>query len=152
MRERIEEQGFCGLDDGQISEFNLPLRLAPFMCLVWTAAGLTLGSPAVIAALVPFAVAGAILPGHPFDVVYNFGLRHLVKRPPLPHYGKRRRLACVAASVALTASALSFLYGAPAIGYTLGIMVSMGTLTNVITGICPPAAFAARVIGKVDCK
>ena len=152
MRERIEEQGFCGLDDGVISQINLPLRLAPFMCLLWTATGLVLGSPAVIAALVPFAVAGAILPGHPFDVVYNFGLRHLFDRPALPHYGKRRRLACVAASIALTASALSFFYGVPVVGYTLGIMVSMGTLTNVITGICPPAAIAARLIGKVDCS
>jgi hypothetical protein len=151
MRERIEEQGFCGLDNEMISQINLPLRLAPFICLLWTATGLTLGSPAVIAALVPFAVAGAIVPGHPFDVVYNFGLRFLVKRPPLPAYGKRRRLACVAASIALTASALSFVYGAPAIGYTLGIMVSMGTLTNVITGVCPPAAVAARLIGKIKC-
>jgi hypothetical protein len=36
--------------------------------------------------LVPFAALGAILPGHPFDVFYNYGLRHLLGTPALPRY------------------------------------------------------------------
>src|SRR6478672_8224617 len=108
MRERIEAQGFCGLDDRFLSQINYPLRLAPAICMVWTATGTALASPAILWALVPFAVMGAVLPGHPFDVVYNLGLRHLTDWPALPRYGTRRRLACVVASIVLSASALSF--------------------------------------------
>ena len=104
-RERIEAQGFCGLDDGLLSQINYPLRLAPAICMTWALVGIVLGSPAVIGSIVPFAILGAVLPGHPFDVIYNFGLRHIFKRSALPRYAKRRRLACVAASTALTVSA-----------------------------------------------
>jgi hypothetical protein len=152
MRERIEAQGFCGFDDRFLSQINYPLRMAPAICLLWTATGTALASPAILLALVPFALMGAVLPGHPFDVLYNLGLRHLMKRPALPRYGARRRLACVAASIVLTASALSFAYGVPTLGYILGAMVSMGTLTNVITGICPPAMVAGLLFGKVVCE
>ena len=152
MRERIEAQGFCGLDDRFLSQINYPLRLAPAICMVWTATGTALASPAILWALVPFAVMGAVLPGHPFDVVYNLGLRHLTDRPALPRYGTRRRLACVVASIVLGASALSFGFDMPTLGYTLGAMVTMGTLTNVITGICPPAMMAGRLFGKVVCE
>ena len=151
-RERIEAQGFCGLDDRSLSQINYPLRLAPAICLAWTATGTALASPVILLALVPFALMGAVLPGHPFDVVYNHGLRHLMKRPALPRYGMRRRLACVAASIVLSASALSFWYGVPTLGIILGAMVSMGTLTNVITGICPPAMMAGLLFGKVVCE
>ena len=152
MRERIEAQGFCGLDDGFLSQINYPLRLAPAICLVWTATGTALASPAILLALVPFALMGALLPGHPFDVVYNLGLRHILKGPALPPYGMRRRLACVAASIVLSASALSFGFDARTLGYIFGAMVTMGTLTNVITGICPPAMIAGVLFGKVVCE
>jgi hypothetical protein len=151
-RERIEAQGFCGFDDGLLSKINYPLRLAPAICMVWTLVGIVLGSPIVIGALVPFAILGAVLPGHPFDVIFNFGLRHIFKLPALPRYGKRRRLACVAASTALTVSALSFQFGISPLGYLLAGMVVAGTLLNVSTGICPPAAIAAVILGRVDCK
>jgi hypothetical protein len=151
-RERIEAQGFCGLDDGLLSQINYPLRLAPAICMTWALVGIVLGSPAVIGSIVPFAILGAVLPGHPFDVIYNFGLRHIFKRSALPRYAKRRRLACVAASTALTVSALSFQFGISPLGYLLAGMVVAGTLLNVSTGICPPAAVAAVILGKVDCK
>src|SRR6478752_1239452 len=121
--EKIQAQGFCGLDEMSAAQFNYPLRIAPAICLMWTATGTAMASPAILLALVPLAFLGAVLPGHPFDVVYNFGLRHLMNRPALPPYGFRRRVGCVAASIALTASALSFYFGIPALGYVLGTMV-----------------------------
>ena len=151
-RERIEAQGFCGLDAGLLAEINYPLRLAPAICMLWTAVGIAFASPAVLGALVPFAILGAVLPGHPFDVVYNFGLRHLFGKPPLPRYGVRRRMACIAASTALSVSASGFLFSIPTLGYIVGGMVVAGTLLNVSTGICPPAAVIGKLFGKIDCE
>jgi hypothetical protein len=63
---------------------NYPLRLSPAICMVWTAVGTALASPTILWALAPFAALGAILPGYPFDVLYNYGLRHLLGTPRLP--------------------------------------------------------------------
>ena len=93
IRENIQAQGFCGLDDKTYAQINYPLRLSPAICMLWTAVGTALASPMILWALTPFAALGAILPGHPFDVLYNYGLRHLTGTPALPGYRARRRLA-----------------------------------------------------------
>ena len=85
-RERIEAQGFVGLDDRTLSQINYWLRLAPAICMAWTALGTMLGSAATLWALVPFAALGAVLPGHPFDVLYTYGFRRVTAGPPLPRY------------------------------------------------------------------
>jgi len=66
VRGRIETQGFLGLDDRTIQEFNFWLRLSPAICVTWTAIGTPLQSAPALWALAPFALLGALLPGHPF--------------------------------------------------------------------------------------
>jgi hypothetical protein len=58
VRERIEAQGFCGLDDAIYAQVNYPLRLSPTICMVWVAVGTALASPTILWALVPFAALG----------------------------------------------------------------------------------------------
>ena len=73
-RERIQAQGFCGLSDATYSQINYPLRLSPAIMMVWVAVGTVLASAQILWVLVPFTALGAILTGHPFDVLYNQGL------------------------------------------------------------------------------
>jgi hypothetical protein len=35
VREYIQAQGFCGLDDMTCAQINYPLRLSPEICMVW---------------------------------------------------------------------------------------------------------------------
>ena len=63
-RRRIEAQGFVGLDDGTLASIQYWLRLSPAMCMVWTVAGLFLGSPIILWALVPFAASVNVGPGN----------------------------------------------------------------------------------------
>src|SRR5664279_4627443 len=70
-RERIQAQGFCGLSDATYAQINYPLRLSPGIMMVWVLVGTVLASAHILRALVPFTALGAILPGHPFDVLYN---------------------------------------------------------------------------------
>ncbi len=35
VRENIQAQGFCGLDDKTRAQINYPLRLSPAICMVW---------------------------------------------------------------------------------------------------------------------
>ena len=63
VRENIEAQGFCGLDDKTCTQINYPLRLSPAICMLWAAVGTALASPTILWALAPLAALGAILPG-----------------------------------------------------------------------------------------
>ena len=152
IRENIQAQGFCGLDDKTYAQINYPLRLSPAICMLWTAVGTALASPMILWALAPFAALGAILPGHPFDVLYNYGLRHLTGTPALPRYGARRRLACAFATTLIVMAAWSLQAGMPLVGQIAGGALVAGTFVNVSTGLCGPALIVRIFFGKVVCE
>jgi hypothetical protein len=151
-RERIQAQGFCGSSDATYAQINYPLRLSPGIMMVWVAMGTALASAPILWALVPFTALGAILTGHPFDVVYNQGLRHLTGAPKLPRYGFRRRVAFAVATTMMSLAAWGFQADVPLLGYIIGGAMVASTYLNVITGICGPAMLAARLFGKVVCE
>lgn len=152
VRENIRAQGFCGLDEKTCAQINYPLRLSPAICMVWAAVGTAFASPTILWVLAPFAALGAILPGHPFDILYNHGLRHLTGTPALPLYGARRRFACALATVWLVAAAWSFQAGMPMLGYILGWSLVATAFVNVSTGFCIPSFIARLVLGKMVCE
>jgi len=152
IRENIQAQGFCGLDDKTYAQINYPLRLSPAICMLWTAVGTALASPMILWALAPFAAWGAILPGHPFDVLYNYGLRRLTGTPALPRYGARRRLACAFATTLIVMAAWGFQAGMPMAGQIAGWALVAGTFVNVSTGLCGPALIVRIFFGKVVCE
>ena len=151
-RERIQAQGFCGLSDATYAQINYPLRLAPAIMMVWVAVGTILGSSRILWALVPFTALGAILMGHPFDVLYNYGLRYLMGTQKLPRYATRRRIAFAVATVMTSLAGWGFHAGVPLLGHVVGGAIVASTCLNVITGICGPAVMAGRLLGKVVCK
>jgi len=151
IRNNIQAQGFCGLDDETCTQINYPLRLSPAICMTWAAVGTALASPAILWALAPFAALGAILPGHPFDVFYNYGLRHLQGTPALPPYGARRRFACAMATVMIVVAAWGFQAGMPLLGQVVGWSLVAAAFVNVVTGFCIPSFMARMLLGKVVC-
>lgn len=98
-----------------------------------------MASPAVLFALAGTALLGALLPFHPFDLIYNYGIRFVVRKRPLPPDGAPRRFACGVATVWLVATALVFQYGMAEVGYALGILfVAVAALVST-TDICIPS-------------
>jgi hypothetical protein len=120
--------------------------------MIWVAGGTALASPAILWALAPFAALGAMLPGHPFDILYNRGLRHLLGTPPLPRYGPRRRFACALATVMIVAAAWSFQANMLTIGYVTGWSLVAAAFVNVSTGFCIPSFVIRIFFGKVVCE
>lgn len=147
-RARIEAQGFVDLDAATLARINLWLRLAPFICMVWTAVGTAIESPGMLWAMVPFALLGALLPGHPFDIFYNFGMRHLTGGPRLPRYGMPRRFACLLATLILLGAALSFQMGNRVLGHVFGWFVVAAAFVNVTTGFCIPSFLYGLMFGR----
>jgi Domain of unknown function (DUF4395) len=101
---------------------------------------------------VPFTALGAILTGHPFDVLYNQGLRYLMGSQELPRYGSRRRFAFAVATTMTTLAAWAFQAGMPLLGYIVGGAIVASTCLQVMTGICGPAVLAGRLLGKAACE
>lgn len=149
-RKRLEMQGFEGLSDEEVRQFNYWLRLAPAICLVWTTVGVALASPVILGALVPFALLGGLGDGHPFDVIYNRGIRYWLGRPALPKYRAPRRFACFMASASLTTTAIMFAIGVSVVGYALGgLMMTMMSIM-VTTGFCMPSKMYGKLFGAVS--
>ena len=151
IRERIQAQGFCGLDDTTYAKINYPLRLAPASCMALAAIGTAMGSATFMWVLAPLAALGMVMPGSPFDAFYNYGLRHLTGGPPLPKYPVRRRFACAMATVMTLATAWAFQTGQMTLGYVIGWSLVGAAFVNVSTGFCVPSFIYRLVFGKMVC-
>jgi len=147
VRGRIETQGFLGLTDDEIRQANYWLRLAPGLCALWIAIAVINASPIMLGMMVPFAFLGGVSDGHPFDVIYNHGIRHLLRTAELPEYPAPRRFACLMASVMLSTTAILFAVGLDTAGYLLGSAMTLMATMNVLTGICGPAVLYGLLFG-----
>jgi hypothetical protein len=138
-RRRLNVQGFGCVEDAALAESAPWLRMAFAICTVLAGLGTALASPPILWGLTPIAALAALFPVHPFDLIYDFGIRFLRNTGPLPKRPPQNRFACGVGAVWLAATALAFENGASAAGYVLG-----GTLTGVgllvsTTDICIPS-------------
>ncbi len=138
-RRLVEMQGFVGFDDHTVRHLDYALRLSPVLCLILTAVATAMESVTLLWLLLPFAIAGAVLRNHPFDVVYNHGLRHLTGGPVIPRYPMPRRFACLIASIWISAEAFCFANGIPLAGHILGWSLVATAAVPVTTGFCVPS-------------
>ncbi len=149
VRKRLEIQGFTGLDDTTLREVAPWLRFTPAVCAVLMGLGTALALPALLWALVPVAALGALFPVHPFDLVYNFGLRRVTGTRSLPPNGAPRRFACGMAALWLAATASAFMVGAAAVGYVLGgVLTSVAALVGT-THFCIPSLMYRLLTGSL---
>ena len=147
-RRLVEMQGFVGFDDQTVRHLDYALRISPVICLAMTAIATALESVTLLWILLPFAIGGAILNNHPFDVVYNRGIRYLTGGPVIPRYPMPRRFACMLASAWIMAEILSFSYGMSLAGHILGWSLVATAAVPVITGFCIPSFIYGLIFGK----
>lgn len=144
----LDIQGFDHIDRQRLAEVAPWLRLAFGLCTLPVAVGTAVASPIVLLTLVPIATLAAAFPVHPFDLIYNHGLRHLTGTGPLPKRGAPARFACGMAAVWLPATAWAFASGRMVLGYSLGAaLVAVGTLVST-TDICIPSMLFRLVFGQ----
>lgn len=147
-RRLVEMQGFVGLDDATVRHLDYALRVSPVICLSLTAVATALESVTLLWLLLPFALGGAILHNHPFDILYSQVIRHLTGGPVIPRYPMPRRFACMLASIWITAEVLCFSYGMPLAGHFLGWSLVATASIPVITGFCVPSFIYGLIFGK----
>ena len=148
LRHRLDIQGYACESDATLAQTQLWLRMSPAMCATIAGIGTALAAPPVLWGLMIFAVLGAILPFHPFDLIYNFGIRRITATPELPRNGPPRRFACGMASVWLLATGGLFYADLDIAGYLLGgALVAVAALITV-SHICIPSLVYRALFGR----
>lgn len=146
-RRRLDIQGFDQVDDQTLAPVAPWLRFAFAGCALMAGVGTAMASPTILLALVPIAALAALFPVHPFDLLYNHGIRFVTKTGPLPHRGAPSRFACGLGAVWLLVVAWAFRSGHPLVGYTLGgVLTAVAVLVSTMD-VCIPSLVYRSVFG-----
>lgn len=133
MDANLTAQGY-ELSAEQRRSLRIGVRLSTALCLALVVVGLATQSALLILALVPIGAVGGWTARHPFDALWNHGLRHLVGGPLLPANPQPRRHTFKLATLWLLGIgllfALDYATAALALGAVLVAVCSVVTITN----------------------
>ena len=138
----LATQGYC-LSPAETRQLRVGLRFPTALCLALVVTGLVLESALMIALLVPVGAVAGWSARHPFDHLWNHGVRRLTGAPELPPNPTRRRHAFKLATVWLTGVAVLFAIGATTAALVLGgVLVAVCSLVTA-TNFCIPSTMLA---------
>jgi hypothetical protein len=143
----LDIQGFDAVDMQELAAVAPWLRLAFVLCALLGGLGTVLASPTILLALALIAALAAASPVHPFDFIYNYGIRHLTGTGPLPRRGVPTRLGCGMGAVLLLVTAWTFSAGHMVVGYALGGVLTFVVLLVSTTDICIPSMIYRSIFG-----
>lgn len=146
-RRLLDIQGFDTVEERQLAEVAPWLRLAFGLCALLGAIGTAAASPTVLLVLAPIAALAAARPVHPFDAIYNHGIRRFTGTCPLPKRGAPSRFACGLGAVWVLVAAWAFSAGYAVLGYALGASLTAVALLVSTTDVCIPSMFYRSVFG-----
>jgi hypothetical protein len=147
VKRRLEIQGFTEVDHGVLEETAPWLRFAYGLCAALAAVGTILASPVILLGLTFFSAWGAASPVHPFDYIYNYGIRHITGTGALPKRGAPGRFACGLGTVWLMATAGAFYAGMMLTGYILGALLVLVVVLASTIHFCIPSLIYRTFFG-----
>ena len=143
----LDIQGFDTVDLQELVRVAPWLRLSFGLCTLLGGLGTILASPIICLVLAPLAALAAASPVHPFDLIYNHGIRHLTGTGPLPRGGVPSRFGCGMGAVLLLVTAWAFSAGHVVAGYALGGVLTAVALLVSTTDICIPSMIYRSIFG-----
>ena len=143
----LDIQGFDSVDVQELAAVAPWLRLAFGLCALLGGVGTLLASPTILLVLTLIAALAAASPVHPFDLIYNSGIRHLTGTGPLPKRGVPSRFGCGIGAVLLVVTAWAFSAGDLVVGYALGGVLTFVALLVSTTDICIPSLIYRSIFG-----
>jgi Domain of unknown function (DUF4395) len=146
-RRKLDIQGFDKVEEHLLCQTASWLRFAFALCTIFAGLGTILASYTILFILVPIAALGAVFTTHPFDLIYNYGIRHIMGTPALPKRGAPNRFACGLGSVWLIVTALMFQTNNNTIGYILGASLTIVGLLVSTIDFCIPSIIYRSVFG-----
>ena len=140
--ENLSTQGYR-LSDTERRQVWLGLRFPTGLCLALVVTALALESVVMLLALSGIGLVAGFARRHPFDYLWNHGLRHALNAPPVPPNPRRRRHAFKLATVWLLGVALLLGAGQDTAALALGevLLAVCGLVT--VTNFCIPSTLLA---------
>ncbi len=138
----LATQGYC-LSGEEARALRFGVRFPTALCLLPVSAGLALESALIIALLVPIGAVAGWTRRHPFDLIWNHGLRRLVRAPELPPNPTRRRHAFKLATVWIAGVAVLFAVGADTAALAAGVVLVAVCSLVTVTSFCVPSTILA---------
>ena len=138
-RRLLDIQGFEEVDTQALAPAAPWLRLTFGLCGVLGGIGTLMASPTILLVLALIATVAAASPVHPFDLIYNYGIRHLTGTGPLPRRGAPTRFGCGMGAGLVLVTAWTFSACHLVVGYALGGMLTFVVLLVSTTDICIPS-------------
>jgi hypothetical protein len=119
---RLELRGVKISDDPGFIRMAPWSRMTFALCATFVGLGTLFAYTPLLWAMVPIAAIGGLFPRHPFDAVYNYGIRRLIGAAKLPKNAAPTRFACAVATPWIAAIALAFQFEYTVAAYVLGVM------------------------------
>ncbi len=145
---RLDTQGFDGVEESTLIPVAPWLRMAPAMCGGFAFMGTAMQSPILLWSLAVIAMLGAAFPVHPFDLLYNHGLRRFTGTSRLPRRGAPGRFACGMGTAWLLTTGWAFQTGQTGLGLALGFMLAAMATHVAMTNICGPSILYRFLFNK----
>jgi hypothetical protein len=115
------------------------LRFSTGLCLALVVTALALESAPMIYVLCGIGLVAGYTPRHPFDLLWNYGVRNLLGQPTLPPNPPRRRHAFKIATAWLLVVGLLLSAGATTIALVVGGLLVAACATVTATNLCLPS-------------
>jgi len=146
---RIKEQGYdTGFTDREISIHAAGNRFAYQMFTLLFTNGLVLTSIPILTVAAIIAFLTVILSYHPFDYVYNYIIRHWLKRPMLPRRTNQAKFACGIAAIWLGVIIYLFYDSLFTWGYVFGVILFVIALLVSTIDFCIPSLIYNKLFRK----
>jgi Domain of unknown function (DUF4395) len=142
MHENLATQGYC-LSEGEGRELAVGLRFSTAVCLGLVVTALSLQSSIMLFVLSGVGAVAGFTARHPFDHVWNHGVRRLVGAPALPPNPPRRRNAFKVGTAWLVLVATLLVAGATTVALVLGGLLVAACTTVTAVNLCLPSEMFA---------
>jgi hypothetical protein len=138
-------QGYC-LTDKELHRLRFAVRFPTAVCLPVVVTALAFESPALLLVLAGVGAVAGFTPRHPFDLLWNRAVRHIVRGDvELPPNPAPRRHAFKLGTVLLLAVAALFAAGQATAGLALGAALAAACASATFLNFCLPSEALARI-------
>lgn len=137
QQKSLFQQGYQQFTPKELKQLEWGLRFTPLLCSALTAYGLVLGSPMILLIVAGLGLVAFLFPsGHPMDLLYNYGIRHLFSAVKLPENPFQRRLACLSAGIMNLMAASLFFAEFTTAAIVVGVMLLALQTIVIFTHFC----------------
>ena len=147
-RRRLEAQGYLGFTDAQLNDFRFGIRFAYYLCGLVVLTGLVFSRIEILLLAMVIAFLAMMPPYHPFDYLYNYGVRQVLNKPKLPPRANQGRFACGIATIWIGGIILLMANSLEVWAYITGaILLCVAALVSVLD-ICLPSMVYNFLFGQ----